>query len=56
MIVSREPSRSKLYYLRSLMKEASKLVKRDRIIELKSLEVATSGYKPLKNIDIDIPL
>jgi hypothetical protein len=44
MIVSRESSCSKLYYLRGLTKEASKLVKRDRIIELESLEVAASGY------------
>jgi hypothetical protein len=44
MIVSKESSCSELFYLRSLTKEASKLVKRDRIIELESLEVVTSGY------------
>jgi hypothetical protein len=44
MIVSRKSSRSELFYLRSFMEEASKLVKRDRIIELEGLEVVTSGY------------
>jgi hypothetical protein len=44
MIVSRESSHSELFDLRSLTKEAGKLVKRDRIIELESLEVVASGY------------
>jgi len=44
MVIRRESSCSELYNLRSLAKEASKQVKRYRIVDLESLEVAASGY------------
>jgi hypothetical protein len=44
MVIRGESSCSELYNLRSLAKEASKHVKRNRIVDLESLEVAASGY------------